>query len=560
MGAGAVCDATPMRPSGRVVAVVTAVTIVTVAARACHTSTMTTRAPNRRRASATAPNAREIEIELGTPARVRGQPARHQSLWLLLRLWLAAQSGEGWVRESQVRERFPNARHLRMIVSRAFGDFAQWGLRVGWGTDRERDPDLLPLPGRSRGPYWLADGEAARLRVRLHDEPADAQAVIAWLGATASPTSTQATEAISRASPAYWHAWAGARRDMLDGRLILDREHGALAGYRRAQHLTDDPWLQALALLQQAMVWRRAGNADAARAVLAELDRHWHDERAPEHAWLGAMAAIVRAWCAYAGRDPQAARQILRQAAEDPRWVGLFQYHPRVRSEHANLQALIHRAIALDESAAHADRSAAARHAVQQYRAALALANEAELFDAAASTASNLGWSLWLFQRCGLDVPGEDGEPLRWIGLAAWLGDRHGVGGGFWNTIYLLRMARRNGPDASHPSPEVFRRWPVLSPEAFRALIAPMTLHAQWSSWRELAASMQADVDAGRVQIDALQRANVLLEAAWYEAHDGDPTRAAEAVERLRRRLRELTPADRLFFRDALRRLPQGVV
>lgn len=525
---------------------------------------MTTTATPRKRASAKSPAAREIEIELGTPARVRGEPARHQSLWLLLRLWLAAQTGEGWVREAQVRERFPNARNLRMIVSRAYTDFARWGLRVGWGTDRTRAPDLLPLAGRNRGPYWLADGEAARLRLRLHGEPADAQAVSAWLGATAAAQAASAPETASRASPAYWHAWAGARRDMLDGRLILDREHGALAGYRRAQQLTDDPWLQALALLQQAMVWRRAGNADAARAVLAELDRHWHDEQAPEHAWLGAMAAIVRAWCAYAGRDAQAAKQILRQATEDPRWTGLFQYHPRVRSEHANLQALIHRALALDESAERDARAAAARTAVQYYRAALALANEAELFDAAASTASNLGWSLWLFQRCGLDatgagVLGDEGEPLRWIGLAAWLSGRHGVGGGCWNTIYLLRMVRRGGSEAVHPRLEVFRRWPVLSPEAFRALVAPMTLHVEWPSWRELAATMQADVDAGRVQVDALQRANVLLEVAWYEAHDGDPARAAEAVARLRRRLRELTPADRLFFRDALRRLPETV-
>ena len=99
----------------------------------------------------------------------------------------------------------------------------------------------------------------------------------------------------------------------------------------------------------------------------------------------------------------------------------------------------------------------------------------------------------------------------------------------------------------------------MLSPEAFRALIAPMTLHVEWPSWRELAATMQADVDAGRVQVDALQRANVLLEVAWYEAYDGDPARAADAVARLRRRLRELTPADRLFFRDALRRLPETI-
>lgn len=508
-----------------------------------------------------------VAIELGAPAQVQGAAARHQSLWLLLRLWLAAQSGEGWVREAQLREQFANARNLRMIVSRAYTDFARWGLRVGWGTDRGRDPDLLPLAGRNRGPYWLAEGQAARLRITLHGEPAGADAVMAWLGAVSSLRANGGSDPIdaagfANASPAYWHAWAGARRDMLDGRLILDREHGALAGYRRAQTLTGDPWLRALALLQQAMVWRRAGNADAARAVLAELDRQWHDEQAPEHAWLGAMAAIVQAWCAYAGRDPQAARQILRQATEDPRWVGLFQYHPRVRCEHANLQALIHRSMALDEHVDAAERTEAARTAVRYYRAALALANEAELFDAAASTASNLGWSLWLFERCGLAVgdAAADGHPLSWIGLAAWLTGRHGVGGGCWNTIYLLRMARGGGPETAHPRLDAFRRWPVLSPEAFRALIAPITLAVDWADWRALATTVQADVDAGRIQVDALQRANVLLEVAWYEAHDGDPARSAEAAARLRRRLRELTPADRTFFRDALRRLPEIMI
>ncbi|MFZ5636315.1 MAG: hypothetical protein ACOY82_06965 [Pseudomonadota bacterium] len=525
------------------------------------------RSPKRTAATTSARDRRtrgepEIAIELAAPAQVQGAPARHQSLWLLLRLWLAAQSGEGWVREAQLREQFANARNLRMIVSRAYTDFARWGLRVGWGTDRGRDPDLLPLAGRNRGPYWLAEGQAERLRIVLHGAPAGADAVSAWLGAsTARAEGGEATEAagFANASPAYWHAWAGARRDMLDGRLILDREHGALAGYRRALSLTDDPWLRALALLQQAMVWRRAGNADAARKVLAELDRHWHDEQAPEHAWLGAMAAIVQAWCAYAGRDPEAARQILRQATEDPRWIGLFRYHPRVRCEHANLQALIHRSMALDERAGVDERTGAARTAVRFYRAALALANEAELFDVAASTASNLGWSLWLFERCGL-VVGEvaaDGHALGWIGLAAWLSGRHGVGGGCWNTIYLLRMVRAGGPDAAHPRLDVFRRWPVLSPEAFRALIAPIALNVEWSSWRALANTVQADVDAGRLQVDALQRANVLLEVAWYEAHDGDPARSAEAAGRLRRRLRELTPADRIFFRDALRRLPE---
>ncbi|MFZ2752598.1 MAG: hypothetical protein WAZ48_04030, partial [Lysobacteraceae bacterium] len=197
-------------------------------------------------------NAGRIDIELAAPACVQGQPVRHQSLWILLRLWLAAQSGDGsgWVRETQLRDQFANARNLRMVISRAYADFARWGLRVGWGTDRSRDPDLLPLAGRNRGPYWLGEGEAARLQISLHGAVAGLDAVIAWLG---TPDATRGAAVLgdaSSASPAYWHAWAGARRDMLDGRLILDRDHGALAGYRRAQTLAPDPWLQALALLQ----------------------------------------------------------------------------------------------------------------------------------------------------------------------------------------------------------------------------------------------------------------------------------------------------------------------
>lgn len=502
-----------------------------------------------------------IEIELGTPPQVQGRPVRQQSLWVLLRLWLAAKTGDGsgWLREAELRERFATTRNLRMLISRAYADFTRWGVRVGWGKDRTRPLNMLALAGRSRGPYWLADGEIERMRISLHGNSADPEAVSIWLGVPLSHGAP--TEAIRAdgASPAYWHAWAGARRDMLDGRLIVDGEHGALAGYRRAQALASDARWQAQALLQQAMVWRRAGNADAARAVLTELDRHWHDVQSPEHAWLGAMAAIVRAWCAYAERDPQAARQILRNAIEDPRWTDLFQHHPRVRSEQANLQALIHRALALDDKRAPDERKAAARTALQHYRLALALANETEMFDAAASTASNLGWSLWLFSRCGLEAASADDHPaLSWIALAAWLSEHHGVRGGCWNGIYLLRMVRAGGPTGPNPSYAEFRRWPVLSPAQFRAQTAPIALTTDWPRWLDMATSLQAEVESGRMQVDALQRANLLLEIAWYEAYEGDPRSSASAIARLRRRLRELIPADRMFFRDAIRRLPQS--
>jgi hypothetical protein len=500
-----------------------------------------------------------IEIELGTPPQVHGQPVRQQSLWVLLRLWLAAKTGDGsdWLREAELRERFATTRNLRMVISRAYADFARWGVRVGWGKDRTRPLSMLPLAGRSRGPYWLADGEIKRMRISLHGNSADPEAVSIWLGVHLSQDAS--TDAIlDGASPAYWHAWAGARRDMLDGRLIVDGEHGALAGYRRAQALTSDARWQAQALLQQAMVWRRAGNADAARAVLAELDHHWHDVQSPEHAWLGAMAAIVRAWCAYAERDPQAARHILRNAIDDPRWTDLSRHHPRVRSELANLQALIHRALALDDRGTPGERKAAARTALQHYRLALALANEAEMFDAAASAAGNLGWSLWLFSRCGLDLASADDHPaLSWIALAAWLSEHHGVRGGCWNSIYLLRMVRAGGTTIPCPSHAEFRSWPVLSPAQFRAQTSPISLAANWTRWLDMATALQAEVEDGQMQVDALQRANLLLEIAWYQAYEGDLGLSASAVLRLRRRLRELTPTDRTFFRDAIRRLPQ---
>ena len=522
-----------------------------------------------------------IRIMLDTPARVwiesfpdqkpGGIKLRPQSLWLLLRLWLATQSadGSGWVRAIEIRERFATAQNLRMLISRAFADFERLGLRAGWGKDRSIPCELLGQSRRSQGPFWLAAGESQKLNIFFRNKAASATEVAIWLQQKLQIVlQGEATDRdghygsaqrhAEHASPAYWHAWAGARGDMQDGLLIVDGERGALAGYRRAQALTANPWLKALALLQQAMVWRRAGNADAANTTLNELNQHWHDEQAPEHAWLGAMAAIVRAWCAYAKRDVDSARLILSQASADPRWSGLFHYHPRVRTENANLQALIYRSTALDDRLSWVDRQAGAYGALKHYQLALALANESELFDSAASAASNLGWSLWLFQRAQLKLDAAvHGPPLAWISLAGWLGERFSVRGGCWNSIYLLRMVREGGPSQRHPSLQEFRRWPVLSPKQVALQTGSAKGLRSCANWLELANALQMELDAGRMQVDALQRANLLLEIAWFEAHQGELARSANAVLRLRRRLRELTPIDRAFFREALRTLPE---
>lgn len=502
-----------------------------------------------------------IRVDLQAPACVNGAAAAPQSLWFAMRLWVIANEAnptERWLRSETLRERSGPTRNPRMMISRAFADFAHWGLRVGWGMDPTRDPALLAIGGRSRGPFWLAAGEAERLQPMLGTRSIGLAEVREWLECAQPTTPIEpAADSVATASASYWNAWALAKRRALDGRLLGDGSAGALSNYRLAQSLATHPYHEALALLQQAIVWRRAGNADAARKALAQIHQDWRDAQAPEHAWLGAMTAVVLAWCAYTERDLVAARRILATACADPRWRDLFEFHPRVRAEHANLQALICRAIALDERGTPVEREAAAHAAIQHYQRALAVAGEADYFDAAASAASNLGWTLWLFRRTGLRLdPAPGSTALQWIALAAALAEQHHVGGGSWNDIYLLRMVRDGGPTALHPGVAEFRSWPVLEVSAFREAIQPIRWTGSARHWRELAADRAAAASAGKLDIDALQQANLLLEWAWYEAHSGDLGVAAQASAKLRRRLRELLPAERQFFRDALRRLP----
>lgn len=501
-----------------------------------------------------------LTIQLLPPARVNDQVARPQSLWLLLRLCLAADAptGEDWLLADELRDAHPQASHLRMLISRAFADFAMWGISVGWGLDRSREPSWLARAKRNRGPFWLAPGARAQIHINIGDRPARPEEIRLWLGMAAPTRSSKKRQNNAAATGSdYWFRYAKARRDMLDGQLIVDAEHGALAGFRLAAKQTEDRRLQALALLQQAMVWRRAGNADAAMQVLDELTRLRRPKGGAEIGWLGAMAEVVRAWCAYAERNLPEAERLLQAARVDPRWRAHFQYQPRVQTEQANLQALIHRARALDSRRPVTQRTQDAAQAIQQYRSALSLAHEAELFDAAASAASNLGWTLWLFEHSGINVPDSEGEvPLRWIALATWLAETHGNALSAWNQIYLLRMVRAGGPNVESPTLEAFRAWPVLSPAAYRQQAAPISLPKRPSRWLDVVRAMQAEIDTGTRQIDALQRANVLLELAWYEAYEGDTSASTRAVARLRQRLRELTEPDRAFFRAALGRLP----
>lgn len=493
-------------------------------------------------------------IDLDRPARVDGAAAPAQSLWLLLALWRRAQGPSPALEVATLDRHLPPARHPRMRISRAFADFERWGVAVGWGADRSVPVALLPLPERSRGPFWLAAGESRRMRVFIAGKPATASAVDRWLRwSDEVPLAAGVTDA--KRSLAYWQAWGEACDASHARQWIVDGRHGALAALRRAEAQATTPSASAFVHLQQAMTWRRAGNADAARRVLDAIPSRALSNPAPGDAWLGPMAAIVRAWASYADRDLTGARRLLQRAYREPAWQPVFEHHPRVRAEHANLRALLERANALDEGGDLATRTAAARAALAHYREAFTVASEAELGEAAASAASNLGWSLWLFRRTGLGLDGEE-SPWPWLALGARQAEASAVPGGQWGTLFVLRMVRDGGPAQAPTSRAALRAWPVRAPSELASACAPVPSPWSGQSWLPRVRSEVAAIDAGRVQVDPLLRANLLLELAWYEAREGDARQAAAAAARLRHRLRELAPRDRPFFRQALKRLP----
>lgn len=495
-----------------------------------------------------------LRIDLDRPARVDGAPAAAQSLWLLVALWQRSRGPGPMLDVATIEQHLPPARHPRMRISRAFADFERWGVRVGWGADRSLPLALLPLATRSRGPFWLAADDAQQLRLFIDGRAAAPKDVARWLrwrdDAPSSPPVATGGRGL-----AYWQSWAEACDASHARQWIVDGRQGALAALRRAETQAGTPSASAFVHLQQAMTWRRAGNADAARRVLDAIPARVLANPSPGDAWLGPMAAIVRAWAAYADRDLAGARRLLQRAYREPAWQAVFEHHPRVRAEHANLRALLERADALDDARDDEARNEAARAALSHYREAFTVASEAELGEAAASAASNLGWSLWLFRRSGLAMDGAE-SPWPWLALGARQTESSSVPGGQWGTLFVLRMVRDGGPPQAVASRAALRGWPVRAPSELAAACAPVPSPWSGPSWLPRVRSEVAGIDSGRVQVDPLLRANLLLELAWYEAREGDMRQAVDAAARLRHRLRELAPRDRPFFRQALKRLP----
>ena len=509
-----------------------------------------------------------IPVELTSPQTVNGQPAAYQSLWLLVRLQ-HAQRTAGVVRLDDLRGQVSSASTLRMVVSRAFRDFKAWGLQVGWGEDQGREPRFLNAEGRSQGPFWLPAREARRLRLRVDGRAATATEVGSFLGLSArraaGPGPAAAPpDAVHVQDAQFWQQLVAAQQAMRQGRWALPVQDGggasALQAMRAAGALAGSDFQRALVTLNEALLWRRLGDDAQARKRVAALQRQRLAQHVAGHEYLGAMAAIVSAWCSYTARDLPLAQAQLEAIARDPAHAPLLRYHPHVRFEWSNLWALACRSRALALAAQ--DRPAAMAHAdesMQHFGRALAAAFESHSFDAAQHVAANMGMALWLFDRVGLaastDGSATQRRAIQWIAFSEWLSDQtEAQARSAWNAIYLLRIARGGCRCTAGAPLSVFRALEPLPRGELARLagsLAPAFAPAAWPTrWAEVARVRLDEHESGRRRYPGLQLCSLLFEHAWYTAHAGDLRAAAASLAALRALLPQLVASDRAYFRE----------
>ncbi|HEX7643387.1 MAG TPA: hypothetical protein VF472_14370 [Burkholderiaceae bacterium] len=512
-----------------------------------------------------------IVIELSAPQTVAGRRAAWQSLWILVRLHHLQLSDPAApiLRLDELRRQFPDAGNLRMCVSRAFRDFTAWGVRAGWGEDFLRDARLLNTEGRSQGPFWLAQGQAQDIVCHMEGEAADATHIAAFLGLDRAAMS--ATPAPARNHVEYWMALGGAQQAAREGRYLSalgkDRDpgQGALAGYKEAAALAKSHVQKSMAVLGEAGVWRRLDDIATARRTLAKLRRAVKEIGPGENGYLDAMEQILTAWCAYSARDLNGTEAILsamrRHAARDL----VVRYHPRVRFEWHNLQALIAHARALSGTRiAQGERGSSAEAALEHFDHALQAAFELGSQDAAQQVAANTGLAIWLFSSEGLLAPGtgrDETQALRWLLFSEWLCRASGASThSVWNAIYLMRIARAKCPHERHPALAAFRRYAPVTPQSLAKASGPghaIELNALLpASWHALAAQLHQDMQQGRVRHRLLQRCGLLLEFTWFSAHAGELRDASGALQQLQQEMRNLPPSDRAYFVESIEGLP----
>ena len=327
-------------------------------------------------------NASDVIVELAPPYRIGDRPARYQSLWLLARLYHAHHHGTGTLSIGAVRAQFPGKANLRMIISRAFSDFAGWGISVGWGARRDVAPALLRLGGRSQGPFWLDTADAARLRFTMEGQAADRSTLERFLGMDARPLNHDNALDYALRDVTYWNHLTAAMRMAQDG-FSGQTSANVAESFRAARDCATDEFQAELALLKEGLAWRRYGQTEHSRRALQQLDTLLCQGNTNATPTFSAMMFIARGWDAYERNDLNSVSYELDRLAAHPDWSPVIRYNLRVRFEYLNLRALAHKSVALrDKASSLENRAHAAMAALTALSEALQAAYEADSIDA----------------------------------------------------------------------------------------------------------------------------------------------------------------------------------
>lgn len=543
----------------------------------------------------------EIQIALEAPWTLGYVTASRFAVLLLLALAVARRAGQPTVPVYSLHFAGQTGTAFPMALSRAFKQFAQAGITVGWGRNARADASALSVRGRVHGPFWLARGELERLTFCVNGKritPAVQKNLLERMsGATQSAGECTVGEGLEEQLERWMRVFV-LRQSAEEGRLSLPE---VMDGFSRVHHRDvpdsrgDASPLWALNL--QARYARLARKGDEARALYKELRRRCRSaalKRGDDDSFqrlpvLDAMSEIGLAWCDH--QDNRSAAALMRLEQMSDRFEGdaaALRLSSRLAAEYFNLRALARRALLL--GASHEQPEQDAVQVLRDMQLALVCAVETDSLTLMEAVASNLGYSLWLLapalqQRVGADA----GRRLavRWILTGEALARRHGLGSGsYWNIIYICRIARGAvvGADdmadvagAAQSESLVDWRSRIWSLADLRAELAHddgdasdpavRELHAlcelllppSLPDWFALTGRMLGAVseDAGDPTISPIQRCAAMLEHLWQLVLHDHALAAAELRRKLEAQLSALQVAQRKYFRADLARLPR---
>ncbi|QIL71853.1 hypothetical protein G7048_16715 [Diaphorobacter sp. HDW4B] len=541
-----------------------------------------------------------LQIALEAPWTLGDVAASRFAVLLLLALAVARRAGQPMVPVYSLHFAGQTGTAFPMALSRAFKQFAQAGITVGWGRNARADASALSVRGRVHGPFWLVRGELERLTFCVSGKQithAMQKSLLVRMSGTAQSASECTVGEGLEEQLERWMRVFVLRQSAEEGRLSLPEVMDGLSRvhYRDAPDSSGDAsplW----ALNLQARYARLARKSDEARALYKELRRRCRsaalkrgddDDSFQRLPVLDAMSEIGLAWCDH--QDNRSAAALMRLEQMSDRFEGdaaSLRLSSRLAAEYFNLRALARRALLL--GASHEQPEQDAVQVLRDMQLALVCAVETDSLTLMEAVASNLGYSLWLLapslqQRVGADA----GRRLavRWILTGEALARRHGLGSGsYWNIIYICRIARgavadadtdADGETPSMPLEHLRARiWSLADlrtelaqghgeedDPAVRELhsLCELLLPSSLPDWLTLTARMLAAVseDAGDQTISPIQRCAAMLEHLWQLVLHDKAVAAADLRRDLEMQLSVLQVAQRKYFRADLARLPR---